>query len=143
MGCGKVWQRLVATTLSLLNSVSSRFLLEAVRRKGNYFVFSLSCSISSAEEEERSEEEGRRGRRCWEGGQRTIRGSVCNRTCREMQSARPRGRRGLVEKREGPRLFSSRELRRSLTSRWMERNKRVQRGAGLDGAPNFWAGFSV
>ena len=36
VGCGKVWQRLVATTLSLLNSVSSRFLLEAVRRKGNY-----------------------------------------------------------------------------------------------------------
>ena len=51
----------------------------------------------------------------------------------EEKQGRGLGRRGLVEKREGPRLFSSRELRRSLTSRWMERNKRVQRGAGLDG----------
>ena len=71
MEWGGVWestQRLVATTLSLLNSVSSRFLLEAVRRKGNYFVFSLSCSVSSAEEEEISEEEGPRGTGCWGGG---------------------------------------------------------------------------
>lgn len=43
-------------------------LLEAVRRKGNYFVFSLSCSVSSAEEEEISEEEGQRGKGCWGGG---------------------------------------------------------------------------
>lgn len=47
------------------------------------------------------------------------------------------------ETRRSASFFSSRELRRSLSSRWMERNEMVQRGAGLDGAPNFWAGFSV